>query len=274
MQRLLWRLITDSDGVESALVSEGDAAGRQIDELLRSDRGVRAIERLSVYANAYFSRIRDSLRDDFGALAWSLGDDAFHDLIKTYLLVRPPTHPSLREAGTGLPQHLRTEPFASIFSRHCAWAAELASLERAIAEAFFAPDTAAVDREQLAGLSPDAWEDLRFGLSPSARVLECEWPVHRVREEFECHAGTGIPPTTLARSRTNLLVWRRDERVFHRAISPLEAESLRALSTGIRFGELCDRVAGQVGAEASAQTCAALFGGFLSSGLIVSIRGA
>ena len=74
--------------------------------------GFAPADRLAVYANAYFARIHDCLRDDFGALARALGPAAFHDLVKTYLMMHAPTRPSLRHAGAHLAEHLSTEPFA------------------------------------------------------------------------------------------------------------------------------------------------------------------
>src|SRR4029453_357383 len=149
----------------------GDLHRQHVEALLRGDRGLAPVDRLSVYANAYFGRLCDSLRDDFPALARALGTAAFHDLIKTYLMMHPPTRPSLRHAGAHLAEHLATEPFAAIFTRSCPYAADLARFEWAMTEAFYAEDASVLAREQLTAVAPEEWGNLRFEVSRSLQLL-------------------------------------------------------------------------------------------------------
>src|SRR4029453_3454547 len=159
----------------------GDLHRQHLDALLRGDRGLAPVDRLSVYANAYFGRLCDSLRDDFPALARALGTAAFHDLVKTYLMMHPPTRPSLRHAGAHLVDHLATEPFAEIFTRRVPYVADLGQFEWAMAEAFYAADSPILVREELAAVAPDGWGELRFETTPSLQLLSCAWPVQVVR---------------------------------------------------------------------------------------------
>jgi hypothetical protein len=269
-QNQLRRLITDPDGVEVALAASGDPDGARLGGLLRSDRALPAAERLAVYANAYFLRIRDCLREDFGALASVLGEAAFHDLVKTYLMAHPPSRPSLRHAGAQLAAHLRTEPFAAIFSQRCSYAADLADLEWAIVEAFYAPDAAAIGADAFAQLAPEDWADLRFELTPSLRTIACDWPVQRVREHFDEHANApaqeGQP---LAADPTQIRVWRRGERVLYRAIAPLDTAALEAAASGDSFGAICERVEAAVGDAEAPRIGVDLLASWLAAGLIV-----
>jgi hypothetical protein len=273
-QRRLWRLITDPSGVGAALAAEGDKDAAALGALLRADRGLPAADRLGVYANAYFVRIHDCLREDFGALARALGAAAFHDLVKTYLLMHPPTRPSLRHAGEQLAAHLSMDPFAEIFSRRCPYAADLARLEWAMAEAFYAEDAPVLVREDLAPQEPPAWSRLRFEPTPSLRLLACAWPVHEVRERFDREAeGTAwdaAPP--LSAAPTRLRVWRLEERLRYQAMAPLELEALRAAQAGASFGEICGRVAALVGEAGAAGQAAALLTSWISDGLLARLR--
>jgi hypothetical protein len=262
-QRWLARLITAPEGVGSALAEEGDGAAARLAAVVRDDRGLSAEARLGVYAHAYAARLEETLRGDFGALAAALGDDAFHDLVLTYSMACPPFRPSLREAGARLAEHLATEPFAGIFARRCAWAADLARLEWAMAEAFFAEDAPAIGREALAGVAPEAFAELRFALSPSLRLLDCAWPVHEARAAFDA----GAPAPALAPAPAPIAVWRRDERVRFRALAPLEAAALAAARAGASFGGICARIA----AEAEADEVPALAAGFLATWLAAGL---
>jgi len=269
LQRRLWRLISEPEGVAAALAAEEETdAG--LSRLLRSDRDLAPEDRLSVYAKAYFLRIQDCLRRDFGALARALGPAAFHDLVKSYLIAEPPAHPSLRYAGRNLARFLETEPFASIFARRCPYSADLARLESALTDAFDAVDAPVLVREDLAAVAPEAWASLRLRMSPSLSVLSLAWPVHAVRERFdrEGETETWEAPPALEPAETHVRIWRHEEKVYHRAIPALEAELLRVLQRGEEFGALCERVAGEVGEGAAAAQAARLLESWLSAGLL------
>jgi len=274
IQRRLWRLVTEPDGVEAALAAEGDAAGDALAALVKSGRGLAATARLGVYANAYFTRLHDCLRDDFAALARALGPAGFHDLVKTYLMAHPPTRTSLRYAGARLAEHLASEPFASIFAGRCAHAADLARLEWALVEAFDASDAPVLAREALAAVAPDAWPELRFELSPSLQLLACRWPVHELRERFdgEGEDTTWDEPPPLVPEPTQIRVWRLGERVFYRGISPLEADALRTALAGDGFGAICERLAESLSEVEAAPRAATLLSGWIDAGLLVRVR--
>jgi hypothetical protein len=270
VQRRLWRLITDPSGVEDARSGEGDARGMELAALVRDDRGIAATDRLSVYANAYFARIHDCLREDFPALARALGPAAFHDLVKTYLMMHPPTRPSLRHAGRHLAEHLSAQPFAEIFSRRCPYAADLARLEWAMLEAFFAPDAAILERESLAALAPEAWAGLRFETTPSLELLTCDWPVQTVRERLDAEDPEAAweEPPALAAEATYVRVWRVAERVRSRAVARHELEALAAARAGEPFAAICDLLASAVGEAEAAPEAAVLLASWLSAGLL------
>lgn len=274
VQDRLWRLITEPEGVEAALRATGDAGGAELAALVCGDGRATPVERVSVYAHAYFTRIHDSLREDFGALARALGPAGFHDLVKTYLMLHPPSQPSLRHAGEHLAEHLSLRPFAEIFARRCPYAADLARLEWAISEAFFAADAPVLGRDELAAVAVEDWGSLRFEPSPSLELLTCAWPVERVRERFDReHAEAewdAAPP--LAAERTCLRVWRLDDSVRYQAVSSLELEALAAVREGARFSALCERLAAACGEAGAAPQAAAFLSAWVADGLLARLR--
>jgi len=264
LQQELWRLIT------APSADEPPADDRELAALLRGDANASPGERLGVYANAYFARLHDCLADDFGATARALGPDAFHDLVKTYLMSHPPGQPSLRHAGAHLAAHLATPPFAEIFARRCAYAADLARLEWAIALAFAAPDAPALARSALAQIAPEEWPALRFTVTPSLHLLSCAWPVQIARERFEREGddATWTSAPALEAGPTAIRVWRCDERVRFARIGEEERDALEGARAGKTFGELCDRVAAAVGEEQAAARAAALLSSWIADGLL------
>jgi len=266
IQRRLSRLIRAPDGVRPALVAAGEADEQALRTLLHGDARLGAVDRLEVYANAYFLRLHDVLREDFGALHAALGDEWFHDLVTAYLPVHPPRQPSIRFAGDRLADFLEAAAEALPFRRRFPWATHLAKLEWALVDAFDAADAAVVCHEDLATVPPDRWAELRLGFQPAFQLLDLGWPVQRLRGEWDreetCDA-TGIEP-----HRERVMIWRRDEQVFHRAVDALEAAALGVARDGGSFGSLCERLSADVGDSAAPERAAALLARWLADGLV------
>lgn len=216
---------------------EGLPDGAELDARVRADRGVDATRRIDVYANAYFARLHDVLRDDYPALAAALGDAAFHDLAKLYLLAHPPRSFTLRFLGARLPAFLAS-PAAELFRERWPFAPDLAAFEWAIADVFDAADRPVLAREALAAVPADSWPELRFELGAALRLLTLDWPVAPLREAHDdSEALPALVPET-----TTLLVWRRDERVRWRTLPPAEARAFSALVAGQDFASVCAHV--------------------------------
>lgn len=266
-QRRLRALLSAPEGVAAALAEARPEERRASRALLRDARGVSGAERLEVYANAYFGRIRDVLADSYPALRASLGEALFHDLATAYLIWHPPRHPSIRRVGDALPGFLAADSGGEPFRRRAPFAPDLAELERARLDAFDAADAPAVGREALAGVAPERWVGLRLRFAPSLRLLRLAWPVERLWAANE----RGEPPPRIAPAEHAVLVWRRDERVLHRSADPLEAGCLAAAMAGEPFGALCERIAAPQGEDAAPALAAGLLAGWLDGGLVADV---
>jgi hypothetical protein len=267
-QRLLRCLITAPEGVEAELRETGDPDGARLAAVVREGAPLRASARLDVYANAYFYRIHDALKADFGALHAALGDATFHNLVTDYLLACPPTRFSLRFAGEHLAEFLARHDRVAEIRERIPWAGDLAALEWAIQDAFDAADADVLPRESLAAVPAAEWPALRFGAIPALRVLKLDHPAHLAREAFD----RGRPAPALPDEATTVLVWRKAERVFHRALDPLEAGALDLALRGEPFGAVCERVCGAVGEAATPARALALLERWLENGLFTSLE--
>ncbi len=261
-QRRLRELLAAPSGVGAALASpeEREACAA----LLRGARGVDALARLEVYANAYFARIRDVLAECFPASAASLGEPVFDDLVTAYLLAHPPHHFSIRRVGDALPAFLASEDGGLPFRRRAPALADLAALECARLDAFDALDSPVLGREALAMLAPERWGALRLRFVPSLRLLRLAWPVEKLWAAHE----HGEPVPEIAPVAHATCVWRRDERVLHRSIDALEGDCLGAAHAGESFGALCERVSLARGEDEAPALAAGLLAGWLDAGLL------
>ena len=250
-QHLLWRLITAPEGVAAALAADGDRSGglsAALAAVVRSDGALDAPQRLDIYANMYFFRILDVLKEDYPATRALLGDTAFHNLVTDYLLRHPPEHFSMREVGRRLPAVLATHD--ALGAHPCL--ADLARFERALNDAFDAADAPVLGAAALAARTPEEWVSLRLGLHPSVHVLSCAFPVHVVRASVDRGESANDPSP----QRTSLCVWRHDLSVFHRSLEEVDVAALRILAAGATFGDVCTAISEVVPIDEAAQQAA------------------
>jgi len=249
IQQLISQLVREPEGVAAALRKNADGAlARELASTVRSTERMSAAERLEVYANAYFFRIHDALKEEYPALAAAVGDAAFNDLVALYLLDFPSRHPSLAHAGARVARFLDEQPRARPLVERFPWAADLARLEWAIQFAFDGPDARSLRPEDVARIAPEDWADLGLTLHPTAALLELAWPVCALRRA--CDAGTPVTPPAGA-APEHVLVWRREERVSYRVVDDLEASALATVARGARFGEILEHAAERLDDDAA-----------------------
>ncbi|HYV19607.1 MAG TPA: DNA-binding domain-containing protein [Verrucomicrobiae bacterium] len=189
-ESLFWDLITAPEGVRpglEALVRAGKADPGAIESLVGGDDRLPAAERLDIYANMYFFRLLDCLREDFPRLATALGEQRFHNLATDYLLAHPSANPSLRYLGERLPGFFAGHALA----RESACLADLARLEWTRADLFDAADCRALGRDDVASLAGAHGGDLPLRTVPAFRLLRLDhdapalWRELRDREQSE-----------------------------------------------------------------------------------------
>jgi hypothetical protein len=231
------------------------AAGATVGDpaLIAVVRGTDALDptaRLDVYAQMYWMRMADALREDFPRVEALVGTHPFHDLVRAYLGFAPSRHPSLNRAGDRFADFLATRVDVPPF------AADLARLEWARARVFTAADADVLTLDALRGIPPDAWAALRLRAVPASAVLELAWPAH------EAWAVEGESPATdpaaLRPAATSLRVWRDGTRVYQAPVAPAERAALGLVQAGTTFAEVCTAVGGVSGEDGAAEETAAL----------------
>jgi hypothetical protein len=264
-QQLLWRLITGPEGVAAALAADADRGGALEVALARTVRGdgtLDAPQRVDVYANMYFFRLLDVLRDDYPAVAAVLGDTDFHNLITDYLLHHPPTHFSIRHAGDRLPEFIGTHAVSTVRP----YLDSLAQWEGALNDAFDAADGPTWTPADLAAIPASDWAALRFRLHPSVRLLRSAWAVQELRRSVD----RGDVPQAPLPTPTWLCVWRHGLEVMHRSIDALEFDTLALAAAGVAFSDIC-AAADRTGEGETALRLAAALARWLDDGWIAGL---
>ena len=254
VQRLFLELVTAPEGVAKALEARearGEPGRAAVAEIFSGDERMPAGERLDVYANMYFFRLRDVLAEDFARTAGALGEARWHNLVTDYLLAHPPTSWSLRWAGEALPEFLRGHAYGA----ERPWLADVAALEQARNEAFQALDAPRLDPQSLAAVPPEEWPGLRFEALPGTALVESRWDLAAWWE------GDGSEPPREAEETRALLVARDAEGdVRHAPLDAPDAKAARLLLGGEPFADVCEAYAPASPAEAGRRALALLRG--------------
>jgi len=275
LQRWFFELLRAPEGAArgaAELRRRGEIDSEDLSFLVVPDARLGAVERIDVYADMYFYRLRDSLAEDFPALAARIGSARFHNLITEYLLAHPPRHFSLRELGRALPGFLDAHPLA----RGEPALADLARLEWARLDVFDAADAAPLERGELLERASARPESERFALIPAARLLRLDAaaPVlwKRQRDASDPQPPEAVPGTP--GGAVGVLVWRRDLAVFHRCLADDEERCLAQLARGASLAALGEALCALHSEEEAGPRLAALLERFAADGLLVSRRAA
>jgi hypothetical protein len=209
-------------------------------------KGHAGVERrLQVYRHAYGARLREALATDHPKLAALAGHD-FAALANAYVAAHPSRSFSLRRLGAALPGFLAAAP---PWSARPALAA-MAAFEEALADAFDAADDPVLPLRALAEVAAADWPGLRLVPHPATIRLRLAVDAPALWRALE-HGEPAPEKATMTSDPGVWLVWRQGLEVRFRPLPPEEAAAFDAMAEGADFAQLCDAVAGIVGAASA-----------------------
>ena len=233
LQTLVYQLVV---GPEAANVGGGPGPlCGDVRRIIRRDQRLSAIERINIYANAYFYRLLECLKEEYPATLAVIGSNDFAGLTHDYLVWWPPTEPSIFYAGRYLAEFLRNHDLAKCRP----FLAELARLERATLDAFHAPDTPVLADEAMRAIPALQWPTIELRSHPGVEILRGQWRVTEVLGAVEL-GDKWVEP---ARETNAVIVWRRGTRVHYRILEDAETDALALLQKGASFAAICEAIA-------------------------------
>jgi hypothetical protein len=234
LQALLYRLITAPEGVAAGLKAEAHPV--DLNTIISGDERIGAANRLGIYADAYFYRVLDALREDFPAILAVVGEDEFHNLITGYLVAYPPTEPSLLDAGRHLGEYLES----TVEFDRWPFLTDLARLERALIESFHAANVIPLDGATMQSIPPAEWPGVPMRLHPSVRLVRVGWRIDEVVRAVVQHSIEVPRPSP---EPITLIIWRQRNEALYRAAEPAEAIALHLLQPWADFASICEAIA-------------------------------
>lgn len=264
LQLLLYRLITAPSGVAEGLGAERALPAGGLAALVHGDRRLSAEARVDVYADMYFYRLLEVLKEDYPATLAVLGETNFHNLITGYLIAHRPSEPSVLGAGKFLPEFLRQHPLRAEFP----FVADLALLERAILDVFCAADAPILEASEMKAVPPTRWGVAKIRRIPASAILRAHWRAAQVLRAVE-EQRDWRPPE---HERNQILVWRKDSRVSYREIGPNEAAALAMLARTTKFAKVCEVLARGLPHSQAPQAIRDTFARWLAEGIIMRLK--
>jgi hypothetical protein len=242
------------------LTGENAIAGRiEARQLVNRER------RLTIYYDAYRSRLVETLGTDFEALSAVLGQEEFRGAAHAYVEATPSTFRNVRWYGGEFAAFLRqTQPWCDK-----PWLADLAEFEWTLTLAFDAADRRNVRFEEMAALAADAWGTLGLRLHPSAHIVELRANAPAIRKAVD--TGAEKPAPDVAAIAVPWLIWRKDLSPHFRSLANPEAWALRAARAGRSFPEICSGLCRWIAPEEAAGTAAAWLRTWVDDQLIAEL---
>lgn len=189
--------------------------------------------RLRIYYDAYRLRLAEALATDHPALQAVMGPDAFRAMCLAYVDATPSPWRNVRWYGGELADFLST---TSPWNAQPALG-ECARFEWALTLAFDAADVEPLTFEALAGMSAEAWSDLRLELHPSVQLIRLHCNAGALRTAAD-DAST-LPPLAWSDDPVDWLIWRQGDSVRFRSLPGLESIAFHSARNGDTFPELC-----------------------------------
>lgn len=219
-------------------------------------------DRVGIYAEMYWLRMRDTLRGDYPYVLQILGEEDFDVLVARHLKRRPSTHYSLGRLGVAFADTVAESALDGL-----PWLADLAALEWARAEAFVALDAPVLPLVALSTLNEETFTHSRLVTSPSLRLLHPTWDVLPVWRALE--AGTSWKEVSAGEATSALVAWRQEFKVFHVTITAAEARALANVQQGLDLPTVCEAFA-----EAPEPIAAAFqaIGSWVSEGMMSALE--
>jgi hypothetical protein len=227
LQRWMQAVVVHPGTTEEAVASpeaRREVPPERLADVILPSRTLTSVERVGVYHGMYLLRMHDCLASDYEGLRHFLGDEGFMDLVRGYVQVHPSRSYSLNRLGDHLPEYIET---AEGIARP-GFSADLARLERAVAQAFDEAEVAPLSESALAGVPDEAWERARLRTIPGFRLLAFRYPVNAylqtVRDGDHDHPKARAQNTWVAVYRRDYSVWRLDlTRPAHDLLADLHA---------------------------------------------------
>ncbi len=221
LQKWMQSVITNVEGVVGG-IHASDAQQHipldlsQIESVVTPSQRRSSVQRLEVYAHAYYARLIECLKSIYPLFAKTVGDELFEQFTVAYLQRYPSQSYTLNRLGDRFPDFLEeTSPTQGTDELGFEdFLVGLAVAERSIDAIFDGPGVEQqeiLSPAQLEGVTPDAFAQVTFQMVPCLRLHAFPFPISDFITAVKKDAQATIPgaaPSWLALTRRDYIVRR------------------------------------------------------------------
>ena len=255
------------DGVEAGLASDAarlhlDVAPSDVEQVIERSEAQTSVERLSIYANAYYARLLECLGEEFPVLRQTLGEETFNGFAFGYLQSYPSQSYTLGKLGENFARYLTETRPAEVDSfdlpaepdsgdMPANWPEfliDLATLEWTFSQVFDGPGVeheTLLTSEQLQAIDAEQWPAARLEVVPCLKLLALRFPVNAYYTAMRRDENPPLPGT----AASWVAITRREFIVRRHELNLRQFELLSALAAGETIGAAIERAAAAPGAN-------------------------
>ena len=215
---------------------------------------------LDVYQNNYRAQLVACLSETFQRVKAWLGDEDFLAAAVSHIQSSPPSNWTLDHYGRNFAE--------SLLARYAGdpEVAELAWLDRALADAFVGPDIEPVPPHSLAAID---WDRAVLRFTPTLQIGHVLTNSTMIWSALS--AGSTPPAVERLPNATAALVWRKEFTSCFRTLTSKEARAVAHIQSGASFGALCAMLVTTEGEIAGLKMAGEFLAQWLRDGLIVRV---
>jgi hypothetical protein len=184
-----------------------------------------------VYRNNYRGNLHDTLASVYPVLRQLVGEPFFRLLAKHFIEGHPSRSGNLHRYGSEMTEFLMH--FEN--TQHLVYLPDMARLEWAYHQAYFADDVAAFDLTRVSGIAPESYTGMQWRLHPSSSLITSDYPVAAIWQAHQQDAATDFN-IDLESGGDCLLVHRHGLSVDIVGIAPASLHWLAQLQRNINLG--------------------------------------
>lgn len=187
--------------------------------------------RIGIYRNTVQQSLIDILATAFPVVQRIVGPQFFKALAREFVIHHPPDVPQLSKYGGALATFIEGHPRVE----QIPYLADVARLEWARSESYFARDSAPFNPVELSTIPPDQLPNLRFQLHPATRLVLSNYPIHRIWMVNQANV-LDVPEVDMSVCE-HVIITRPHLEVTVRQLSAGDGAFMSAIAAGQSLGE-------------------------------------
>lgn len=206
-------------------------------EFIEDGDTLNAADLLTVYRGSIFGGINNALAEIYPVVKKLVGDTFFDMMMLRYIKQHPSHSPDFNTYG----EHMAE--FISLFTPAASlpYLADVARLEWAWHQAFYAADNQTLDFTTLGNVNAAQQDTIIFQCQPGSSLLSSDYPVHHIWQANQDDSTQ--QHIELAEGSVQLLIWRKGLDMHIDVLGKEQWQLLSLIQKQLPLGEVCEQFA-------------------------------